>query len=163
VSKKAIRLVAQVTCAVAVALVATSLGGGEAMAQKKVKSIKTEAKFVSYDAATKTIVVQVMKAGQKPSDAALKLKNGKKADFAVKPEGSVLTRTSVTLNGQRADIKDIPDGKTINIYWVPDESKPDTRFARKIDMILSDEELEARDQERMEAEKAAGRVAEGDS
>jgi hypothetical protein len=136
VSKKAIRLVAQVTCAVAVALVATSLGGGEAMAQKKVKSIKTEAKFVSYDAATKTIVVQVMKAGQKPSDAALKLKNGN---------------------------KDIPDGKTINIYWVPDESKPDTRFARKIDMILSDEELEARDQERMEAEKAAGRVAEGDS
>jgi hypothetical protein len=126
----------------------------------KAKSIKTEAKFVSYDAATKMMTAKVKKTGKKAKEATLRLKTGKEAEFRVKPEGSVLLRTSVTLNGQRAKITDIPEGKTLNIYWVPDETNADQRFARKIDMIFSDEELEERDKQRMEAEKAAGRVAE---
>lgn len=158
-----IRSAIQLAAALTVALVVTSMGAGDAFAQKKSKSVKTEGRFVSFDAGTKMMTVKVVKAGKKPSDKALKLKNGREAEFAVKPEGSVLTRTSVTLNGKRADIGDIPEGKLVNIYWVPHETKPDTRFARKIDMILSDAELEERDKKRMEAEKAAGRVEEEDS
>ena len=86
------------------------------------------------------------------------LRKGKEATFNVTPEGSILTRTSVTLNGQRAEITDIPVKKTINIYWVPDQADENQRFARKIDMILSDAELEARDKARLEAAKAAGQV-----
>jgi len=145
--------------ALAMGLFVSVLGASPALAAKA-KSVQTEAKFVSYDAATKTMVARVKKTGKKPKNKALKLKKGKEAEFKVKPEGSVLTRTSVTLNGKRAAITDIPKNKTINIYWVPDDANADKRFARKIDMILNDEELEARDKERMEAEKAAGRVAE---
>jgi hypothetical protein len=128
-----------------------------AMAAKS-KSTKTEAKFVSYDAAAKTITVKVVKTGKKPKNKALMMKKGKEATFKVTPEGSILTRTSVTLNGQKADITDIPEKKTINIYWVPDATDENQRFARKIDMILSDNELEARDKARLEAAKAAGKL-----
>jgi hypothetical protein len=144
--------------ALAVALVFSAVAATPAQAAKS-KSIKTEAKFVSYDAATETITVKVMNTGNKPSDRALALVKGKDATFKIKPEGSVLARTSVTLNGQRADIKDVPKGKTINIYWVPHETLKETRFARKIDMILSDAELEARDKARLEEEQAKGKAA----
>lgn len=161
--KRIVRSAIQIFTALTVALVVTSIGAGEAVAQKKSKSIKTEARFVSFDASSKIMTVKVVKPGKKPTDKALKLKKGREAEFALKPEGSVLTRTSVTLNGKRADIADIPEGKLINIYWVPHDTKPETRFARKIDMILSDQELAERDKKRMEAEKAAGRVADDDS
>jgi hypothetical protein len=124
----------------------------------KSKSVKTEAKFVSYDASAKTITVKVVKTGKKPKNKALIMKKGKEATFKVKPEGSILTRTSVTLNGQKADITDIPEKKTINIYWVQDQADESVRFARKIDMILSDKELEARDAARLEAAKASGKL-----
>jgi hypothetical protein len=124
----------------------------------KTKSVKTEAKFVSFDASSNTITVKVVKTGKKPKNTALVMKKGKEATFKVKPEGSILTRTSVTLNGQKADIKDIPAKKTINIYWVPDQADENIRFARKIDMILSDAELEARDKARLEEAKAAGKI-----
>lgn len=157
--KNAARLVLQFATGLALILAITSLGTGVALAEKKAKSIKTEARFVTFDAEAKTITVRVVKAGKKPKNSALKLRTGKPADFSVKPEGSVLTRTSVTLNGKRADITEISEGQTIIIYWVPHETQPDLRYARKIDMVLSDRELEERDKARMEAEKAAGRVA----
>ena len=75
---------------------------------------------------------------------ALKLKKGKEASFNVIPEGSILKRTSVAINGKKGELKDIPEGKTVNIYWVPDPKDPSKRFARKIDVILSEEELDAR-------------------
>ena len=40
------------------------------------------------------------------------------------------------------ELTDIPTGKTVNIYWVPDPNDETARFARKIDVILSDEELD---------------------
>jgi hypothetical protein len=144
--------------ALALGFFVSLLGASPVLAAKKQKSIKTEGKFVSYDAAAKSILVKVKKTGKKPSNKALKLKNGREAEFKVKPEGSVLTRTSVTLNGKRADITDIPAKKTLIIYWVEDETDKTKRFARKIDMILSDEELEARDKARLKAAEAAGQV-----
>jgi hypothetical protein len=147
--------------AAALALMMSPLLAGTALAAKS-KSIKTEAKFVSYDDATKTMTVKVKSTGKKPKNKALKLKTGKEAEFRIKPDGSILTKTSVTLNGKRAAIGDIPEGKTINIYWVPDEKDPNARFARKIDMILSDQELEARDKQRLKDAEAAGKVGGGE-
>jgi hypothetical protein len=135
------------------------LVAGPASAAKKAKSIKTEARFVAYDADAKTIEVKVKKKGKKPSNKALKLKNGKKATFKVKPEGSVMTRTSVTLDGKRADINEIREGQFLFIYWVPDETDEKARFARKIDLVLSEQEMEARNKARLEAAKKAGKLS----
>ena len=132
------------------------------LAAKKIKSIITEAKFISYDAETKTITVKVVTPGQRPKNKKLSLKRGNKVSFLIKPEGSVLKRTSVTLNGQRADISEIPEDQTLNIYWVPHDEEEDVRFARKIDMVLSDAELEKRDNERREAAEAAGQASDED-
>ena len=126
---------------------------------KKSRSIKTEATFIAYDAEAKTVEVKVKKTGKKPENKKLKLKRGKKATFKVKPEGSVLTRTSVTLDGKRADIKEIEKGQFLFIYWVPDEAASEMRFARKIDMVLSEAEMEARNKARLEAARAAGQLS----
>jgi len=66
------------------------------------------------------------------------------SELEVKPEGSVLTRTSVAINGVRGHVKDIPAGKQVNVYWIPDASKAGEFFAKKIDVVLSEEELEER-------------------
>ncbi len=135
-------------------------GGAVGVAQaKKTKSIKTEATFLSYDAEAKTIEVKVKKKGKKPKNKKLKMKTGKKATFNIKPEGSVLTRTSVTLDGKRADINEVEKGQFLFIYWVPDEKDPDSRFARKIDMVLSEAEMEARNKARLEAARKAGQLS----
>ena len=59
---------------------------------KKSKSTKTEAKFVSWDPASKMMTVKVKKTGKKAKQATLRLKTGKEAAFRVKPEGSVSPR-----------------------------------------------------------------------
>ena len=143
---------------VAVAFLATSLAASSAEA-KTVKSTQTEAKFISYDAESKTISVKVLKPGKRPKNEKLKLAKGKPATFKVKPDGSILVRTSVTANGQRSSIEEIPEDKTLNVYWIPDESDPDVRYAKKIDMIWTDEELEERDKKRLEEARAKGQVA----
>jgi len=130
-----------------------------AEAQKKTKSTKTEAKFISYDAESKTMTVKVLKPGKRPKNRKLSLKKGKKATFKIKPEGSILVRTSVTADGMRSSIDEIPDDKTLNIYWVPDEKDPEARFARKIDMVYTDQELAERDERRLEEARAKGQVS----
>lgn len=132
-----------------------------AHAEKQAKSTKTEAKFVSYDDSTKTMTVKVLKAGSRPKNKKLSMKTGKTATFKIKTEGSILVKTSVTADGMRSSIDEIPADKTLNIYWVPDEKDPDVRFARKVDMVYTDEELEARDKQRLEEAKAKGQVEEG--
>jgi hypothetical protein len=132
--------------AIAVALLAGLLVAGvagQAAAQKKAKSVQTEATFVKFDAEANTVTVKVKKPGRKVKVKEAMLKRGKEASFDVKPEGSILVRTSVAINGKKGELADIPEGKTVNIYWVVDETKGTKRFARKIDMILSDEELDA--------------------
>ena len=112
----------------------------DAHAQKKQKSTQTEARFISFDAASNTVKV---KADKSKGPNKKMLKKGKEATFNVIPEGSILTRTSVAINGKKGHIKDIPAGKQVNVYWVPDEKKDGELFARKIDVVLSDEELDA--------------------
>jgi hypothetical protein len=127
----------------ALALAAALALTGEAWAQAGgAKSTQTEAEFVKFDAAANTITVKVKKPGMGPN--AKKLKANQEAVFNVKPEGSVLTRTSVAVNGVKGELKDIPAGKEVNVYWVMDEAKKDQFFARKVDVVLSDEELDAR-------------------
>jgi hypothetical protein len=113
-----------------------------AEAQGKGKSIQTEAEWVKFDAEAKTVTAKVKKPGR-GADAKKLLKKNQEATFAVKPEGSVLTRTTVSINGKKGELTDISEGKSVNIYWRPDEDDPSIPRARKIDVILSDEELDA--------------------
>ena len=83
---------------------------------------------------------------------------GKDATFNVKPEGSVLKRTTVALDGQRFDINEIQPNQFLFIYWVPDEKNPDERFARKVDLVLTDEQMDARNEARTKAAQAAGQL-----
>jgi len=104
------------------------------------KSTRNEAEWIKYDAAAKTVTMKVKKAGLGPG--ASKLKVGQQAVFNVKPEGSVLSRTSVAVNGKKGELTDIPAGKTVLVYWVPDATDAKALFARKIDVILSEQELD---------------------
>ena len=107
------------------------------------KSTQTEAEWVAFDPETNTVTVKVRKPGKGARPPRhLKLRKGKEATFNVKPTGSVLTRTSVAINGVKGELQDIPAGKTVLLYWVPDPNKEGEFFARKIDVIFSEEELD---------------------
>ena len=101
----------------AVALVIAFQAAVAAEAHAKGKSVQTEAEWIKFDPEAKTVTVKVVKPGR--GDDAKKLKRNKEATFAVKPEGSVLTRTTVAINGVKGEISDIPEGKTVNVYWRP--------------------------------------------
>lgn len=106
------------------------------------KTTQTEARWLGYDAATKTVKVKVDKPGKGPNKD--KLKRNQEVTFRVVPEGSVLKRTSVAINGMKGELTDIPVDKKVNVYWLPDPENKDGFFARKIDVVLSDEELDKR-------------------
>lgn len=126
----------------ALALAFTLASSERAEAKDKVKSVQTEAVWVAFDAEAKTVTAKVMKPGR--GKEARVLKKNKPATWAVQPEGSVLVRTTVAINGVKGELSDIPAGKTVNIYWRPDENDPTILRARKVDVILSDEELDAK-------------------
>jgi hypothetical protein len=128
--------------ALALAFAFTIASPDRALAKSKVKSVQTEALWVAFDSEAKTVTAKVVKAGR--GKDAKKLKKNKEATWAVVPEGSVLVRTTVAINGVKGELGDIPAGKTVNIYWRPDEKDPTILRARKIDVILSDEELDAK-------------------
>jgi hypothetical protein len=107
---------------------------------KEAKSTRNEAELVKYDTQAKTVTMKIKKAGLGPDAKSLKV--GQQVVFNVKPEGSVLTRTSVAINGKKGELADIPVGKTVLVYWVPDTADPKARFARKIDVIFSEQELD---------------------
>lgn len=83
------------------------------------KTERSNGKLVSYDAAAQTIVLK---------------EKGKDQTFAVKPEGSVLTRTTVTMNAKPAKFDELKPGMIMIVYWKPDPADPSKRFARKIDV-----------------------------
>ena len=60
---------------------------------------------------------------------------GKKVVYNVKFEGSVLTRTTATMNAKPVKLTQIPIKAPINIYWMPDENNPKERYARKVDAL----------------------------
>jgi hypothetical protein len=142
--------VIQIRTFVVAAAIAFGVAGaaGVANAQGNQKSVQNEAEFVKFDEGSSTVTVKILKKGK--GNAALmkqfddKVKNGKEATFNVIPTGSVLTRTSVSINGVKGEMKDLQPGKKINIYWVEDEKKKGELFARKIDVTLSEEELNRR-------------------
>jgi hypothetical protein len=107
---------------------------------KEAKSTRNEAEWVKYDSEGKTVTLKIKKAGLGPDAKALKV--GQQAVFNVKPEGSVLSRTSVAINGKKGELTDIPVGKTVLVYWVPEATDAKARFARKIDVIMSEQELD---------------------
>ena len=109
---------------------------------KKSKSTQNEAEWIAFDAAAKTVTVKILKKGKGPNSKLLKTR--KEATFNVIPEGSILTRTSVAINGVKGELQDIPAGKTVLLYWVPDPNKDGEFFARKIDVIFSEQELDER-------------------
>jgi hypothetical protein len=135
---RAQRVVGFVAAAV-VAVLLMAAPALEASAAEK-KSTRNEAEWVKYDATAKTVTLKVKKAGLGPGAA--KLKVGQQAVFNVKPEGSVLSRTSVAVNGKKGELTDIPAGKTVLVYWVPDATDAKALFARKIDVIMSEQELD---------------------
>jgi hypothetical protein len=106
------------------------------------KTTQTEARWIAYDAATKSVKVKVDKPGKGPNKD--KLKRNQEVSFRVVPEGSVLMRTSVAINGVKGELTDIPADKKVNVYWLPDPENKDGYFARKIDVVLSEEELDKR-------------------
>jgi hypothetical protein len=83
------------------------------------KSERSNGKLVSYDAAAQTIVVK---------------EGGKEQTYQVKAEGSVLTRTTVTMNGKVAKFDDVKPGMIVIVYWKPDPSDATKRNARKVDV-----------------------------
>jgi len=127
-------------------VVAAAVAGFFALAEapiaaaKEAKSTRNEAEWVSYDAAAKTVALKIKKQGDGPGASSLKV--GQQAVFNVQPEGSVLSRTSVAINGKKGALTDIPTGKTVIVYWVQDAKDAKARFARKIDVILSEAELD---------------------
>ena len=104
------------------------------------KSTRNEAEWVKYDATAKTVTLKIKKPGL--GDGADSLKVGQEAVFNVQPEGSILARTSVAINGKKGALTDIPTGKTVIVYWIPDAKDAKARFAKKIDVILSEQELD---------------------
>jgi hypothetical protein len=141
VPKRSLRrnLVTLTVATFALAFVVSVAGVAEA---KKSKSTQNEAQWIAFDAAAKTVTVKITKKGKGPNKNVLKAR--KEATFNVIPEGSILTRTSVAINGVKGELSDIPEGKTVLIYWVPDEKKDGEFFARKIDVIFSEAELDER-------------------
>ena len=119
-----------------------SLASTALASQPSGKSTQTEAIWKSFDPEGQTVTVKVKKPGR--GKDAKRLKRGKEATFKVKVEGSVLVRTTVSVNGKKGELSEIPEGKTVYVYWRPDEKDPEAMYARKIDVIFSQKELEER-------------------
>ncbi len=100
------------------ALVAVVAIAVAAPAGAEMKSKKAEGRFLGFDSEANTIEVKV---------------KGKSTTFAVKPDGSVLTRTTVTINGRKAEFKDLPEKAPVIVYWRPDDADKKKKFARKVD------------------------------
>jgi len=134
------RRVAAIFGGVALAAV---IGASPALAQTKGKTVQSEGEWIAFEPATSTAKVKVTEPAQGGNPPkGLELKSGQEGVFKVKPEGSVLTRTTVKIRGRKAELADIPAGKTVIVYWQQDEADASARFARSIDVILSEAELE---------------------
>jgi len=125
----------------ALAFVASVAAAPAAHAEHQ-KSTSNEATWVKYDAATKTITVKITKHGKGPNSSMVHV--GKETTFDVVPTGSILKRTIVKINGKKGELTDIPEGKTVLVYWVPNPDKKGDMLARSIDVVFSEDELNKR-------------------
>ena len=97
------------------------VGGALALpadAESKTKSKQARGTFMGFDAEKATVTVK---------------EGGRQIVYNVTPEGTVLTRTTVKINGSVSRVKDLPSGAPVIIYWRPDEENKEQRYARMID------------------------------
>ena len=89
--------------------------GGEAPASAddavKTESQRTAGKFVKWDKDAGTVLVK---------------EKGKDVLFSVIAEGSVLTRTTVTVKAKPAKLADLQEGQIVVVYWRPAASDPNS-------------------------------------
>jgi len=97
-----------------------------ALAEKESKSKKAQGKLVELDVAGGTMTV---------------LEKGKKQVYQVIYEGSVMTRTTSTMNAKPVKLTEIPIGAPVIVYWKPDEADKKIRHARKVDAPKVDEDM----------------------
>jgi len=106
-------------------LVGLLLGiGSTAEAGSKIK--KSQGRLVSLDRDAKQMTVNV---------------KGKKVVYNVKLDGSVMTRTTATMNAKPTRLEKIPIRAPVIVYWIEDESDPKQKFARKVDAPKVPEDL----------------------
>ena len=107
-------------CALAALVAVVALLGATVASQAaETKTERTNGRLVSADASAKTIVVK---------------EKGKEQTYGVTPEGTVLTRTTVTMNGKAAPFTELKPGMIVIVYWKPDAADSSKRYARKIDV-----------------------------
>ena len=107
------------------------LVGGTADAKSKVR--KSDARLMAFDQEKGKMMVK---------------EKGKKVIYNVRFDGSVLTRTTATMNAKPVKLEEIPIEAPVIVYWIPDEENPKERFARKVDAPkIPDEWLEDYDKE----------------
>ncbi|MCG8588815.1 MAG: hypothetical protein MJE66_05950 [Proteobacteria bacterium] len=97
-----------------------------AQSARKRKELR-QARFLSYDAAAKLIVVK---------------KRGKQQEFHVDPDLPLLKGgTVVKINGSKATLETLPEKAIINISWVPWDGDKKQKYAMLIDAENVPEEL----------------------
>lgn len=97
-----------------------------AAAEKKTKSKKAQGKLVELNVEEGKMIIN---------------EKGKKRTYLVKIEGSVMTRTTSTMNAKPVKLAEIPIGAPVIVYWRPDEADKKIRRARKVDAPKVPEEL----------------------
>ena len=100
---------------------------GPALAQKS-EARMSEGRLVGLDHDEGTMTVK---------------EKGKKIVYQVQFEGSVLARTTSTMNARPVKLDEIPIDAPVIVYWRPDESDRKVRHARKVDApAVADDMLE---------------------
>jgi len=102
-------------------------GAPDALAQAKAKTERANGKVVAYDAEARTLTIK---------------DKGRETTFNVKPEGSVLTRTTVTLNSKPSSVDELKPDRVVVVYWRANATDPEQKDARKIDIPNIPEGLE---------------------
>jgi hypothetical protein len=105
-------------CAVALAGFVAVAVAAPVRAAGEIKSERSNGKFISYDAAAQSIAIR---------------EGGKEQTYQVKAEGTVLTRTTLTMNGKVAKFEELKPGMIVIVYWKPDPADATRRNARKVD------------------------------
>ncbi len=103
-------------CCAALVALAAALVAVPALGQPDSRVARAEGRLVDFDAESETIVVE---------------EPGKRVLYRVQPEGSVITRTTVSIDDAPARLSDIPMDAPVVVYWVPDERDEASRCARK--------------------------------
>ncbi|MBW2724317.1 MAG: hypothetical protein JRE71_08015 [Deltaproteobacteria bacterium] len=109
----------------AAVILSFTFGAGAADAKSKIRQAR-DVRLLAFDTEAGTMTVK---------------EKGKKVVYNVIFEGSVLKRTTATIDAKPVKLTDIPLKTPINIYWLPDEKDKKKRFARKVDALKIPEEL----------------------